>query len=194
VLALVVDGPHDLVLSAGWGREILVHNLSRHELRGRVRGHRHPIVALAVCGRTLVSADEGGQIGFCALHGLDALLTIDGHGGPVTALSVAAEGAIALSGSVDGRVSLWDVPNRSRRHLVECGNGPIRDLAASPDGRWCAVTGDEGMVRVLSLASGEIVGSWLMGSPTTACRWPGKAIVCGSGSGQVTILDFLQPR
>lgn len=55
-----------------------------------------------------------------------------------------------VAGSEDGTVSYYSIPNAEfDRFLLRCSL-PIRDLALSPDGQWCAVASDELTVKVVN--------------------------------------------
>lgn len=192
VLGLAIDPQRDLVLSAGWDREILTHSLSRRMLLGRLAGHKSPVVALQVCGATLVSADDSGRIGFCALDSLDTVTTQGGHSGSVNAL-VASAGRV-LSAGDDGFVNIWSVAERKRLHRVQVSSAAIRALAPSPDGHYAAVACADACLRVLSLESGEVCAGWMLGAGATTCDWTGPDVVCGTRSGEVLRFDFLPPR
>ncbi|KAF5524932.1 Minichromosome loss protein 1 [Colletotrichum aenigma] len=63
--------------------------------------------------------------------------------------AVAAADDFFVVGSEDGTVSLYSVENTSfERYLVRTSL-PVRDIALSPDGKWCAVASDELTVKVV---------------------------------------------
>lgn len=64
--------------------------------------------------------------------------------------AVAAADDFFVVGSEDGTVSLYSVENTSfERYLVRTSL-PVRDVALSPDGKWCAVASDELTVKVVN--------------------------------------------
>lgn len=64
-------------------------------------------------------------------------------------VSVAAADDFFVVGSEDGTVSLYSVLDAAfDKFLLRCSL-PIRDVALSPDGRWCAVASDELTVKLV---------------------------------------------
>ncbi|ORY64416.1 WD40-repeat-containing domain protein [Pseudomassariella vexata] len=66
-------------------------------------------------------------------------------------ISVDATDDFFVVGSEDGTVSLYSVPNASfDRFLWRCPL-PIRDVALSPDSKWCAIASDELTVKLVRI-------------------------------------------
>jgi chromosome transmission fidelity protein 4 len=62
-----------------------------------------------------------------------------------------------ISGSEDGTVSVFSLSDMSfDKFLVRC-TLPIRDVAISPNGQWCAVASDELTVKVVNTANTNLV-------------------------------------
>ncbi|KAI0163208.1 WD40-repeat-containing domain protein [Pestalotiopsis sp. NC0098] len=62
-----------------------------------------------------------------------------------------------IAGSEDGTVSYYSIPNAEfERFLLRCSL-PVRDVALSPDGKWCAVASDELTVKVVNTADNSQV-------------------------------------
>jgi WD40 repeat protein len=62
---------------------------------------------------------------------------------------------LAVAGD-DGRVKLWNL--RSGRIVRSLGGGPLRALSFSPDGRRLIGAGQDGVIRVWSLAAAPGLG------------------------------------
>ena len=62
-----------------------------------------------------------------------------GHGGPVRALAVSADGVAALSGSFDGSAILWSLARNAASQVLRFHDGAVNAVALLKDGR--AVTG-----------------------------------------------------
>jgi cytochrome c len=62
-----------------------------------------------------------------------------GHGGPVRALALSADGATALSGSFDGSAILWSLPRDAANQVLRFHDDAVNAVALLQDGR--AVTG-----------------------------------------------------
>ncbi|KAI5864257.1 WD40 repeat-like protein [Durotheca rogersii] len=64
-------------------------------------------------------------------------------------LSVDASNDFFVVGSEDGTVSLYSIPDAAfDKFLLRCSL-PVRDVALSPDSRWCAVASDELTVKLV---------------------------------------------
>ncbi len=79
-----------------------------------------------------------------------------GHRGPVTA--VVTVGEWFASAGFDGKVVVWSLPAEKILHTLTAG-GPIRALAASPDGKTLASAGDDGVVHLWDAAAGKAARS-----------------------------------
>ncbi|CAK7565057.1 MAG: DNA polymerase alpha accessory factor Mcl1 [Sporothrix epigloea] len=64
-------------------------------------------------------------------------------------VSVAATDEFFIAGSEDGTVSLYSLDTNSFESFLLRTSLPVRDVALSPDGRWCAVASDELTVRMV---------------------------------------------
>lgn len=64
-----------------------------------------------------------------------------GHGGPVRALAVSADGTHAISGSFDTSAILWSLKNNSAEQVLRFHESAVNAVAMLPDGRL--VTGGE---------------------------------------------------
>ncbi len=65
-------------------------------------------------------------------------------------IAVSASDDFFVAGSEDGTVSLYSLStNKFERFLLRCSL-PVRDVALSPDGRWCAVASDELTVKLVN--------------------------------------------
>ncbi|KAK2018763.1 WD40 repeat-like protein [Colletotrichum eremochloae] len=63
--------------------------------------------------------------------------------------AAAAAGAFFVVGSEDGTVSLYSVEDTAFERFLTRTSLPVRDVALSPDAKWCAVASDELTVKVV---------------------------------------------
>ena len=61
--------------------------------------------------------------------------------------------------SADSNVKIWDLraSNRSAIITFEQHQGSVRDCAISPDGRWIASGGVDGIVKIWEVDTGKVV-------------------------------------
>ena len=72
-------------------------------------------------------------------------------------VAVAATNDFFIVGCEDGSVSLYSLDSHSFESFLVRTTAPVRDVALSPDGRWCAVASDEYDVRVINTKDNMIV-------------------------------------
>jgi cytochrome c len=77
-----------------------------------------------------------------------------GHGGPVRALALTPDGAIAISGSFDTSAILWAIDRGISLAVLRHHDGPVNAVAAFPDGRF-ATGGADGRVAIWRPGSRE---------------------------------------
>jgi cytochrome c len=70
-----------------------------------------------------------------------------GHGGPVRALAIAADGAAALSGSFDGSAILWSLPRNAASQVLRFHDDAVNAVALLKDGR-AATAGADGRIAI----------------------------------------------
>ncbi len=85
------------------------------------------------------------------------IFKIGTHDNEVTAVAISPDGAFAFSSSVDGKVCQWEItPYEKPPHVFQEGNGPVNDMALSPDGQRLIAGGDDNIVRVYSVETGKL--------------------------------------
>ncbi|KAI1499767.1 WD40-repeat-containing domain protein [Biscogniauxia marginata] len=68
---------------------------------------------------------------------------------PEQNVAVAASNEFFIVGSEDGTVSLYSIPDAAFDKFLHRSPLPIRDIALSPDSKWCAVASDELTVKLV---------------------------------------------
>jgi cytochrome c len=66
---------------------------------------------------------------------LPAQAQLRGHGGPVRALAISADGSSALSGSFDTSAILWSLKTNTAAQVLRFHDGAVNAVAFLPDGR-----------------------------------------------------------
>jgi cytochrome c len=121
-----------------------------------------------------------------------------GHGGPVKAVSVSAEGREALTASFDYSIILWDLNGDDgavRKRLIG-HDAAVNDVEFVPGGKHAVSVGDDGAFAIWDLATGEPaamiedtgdkvldVAVSLDGRFAAAARWDGTARVYDIAAG-----------
>src|SRR5262252_4757909 len=71
-----------------------------------------------------------------------ALAQLRGHGGPVRALAVSADGATAISGSFDTAVIRWSLARNAAEQVLRFHDGAVNAVALLRDGRLASAGED----------------------------------------------------
>jgi WD40 repeat protein/serine/threonine protein kinase len=142
---------------AATGRELLM-----------LRGHRHPVFAVRFSPNGQLLATAGGLK--CGMRNAEC--------GRLSSFFL-PRSAVPVPHAHE--LLVWDVATGEQLARRE-GTGHVFNLAFSPDGRWLAVGGEAGQVRVLEWASGKQVlgGQWHQGAVT--------ALAFGQAAGKPLLL------
>ena len=70
-----------------------------------------------------------------------------GHGGPVRAVAVSPDGAVAVSGSFDTSAIRWSLPRNAAEQVLRFHDGAVNAVAVLKDGRM-VTAGEEGRIAV----------------------------------------------
>src|SRR5438067_203078 len=79
-----------------------------------------------------------------------------GHGGPVRALAVLADGRSAISGSFDQSAILWDIDAAAARAVLRFHEGGVNAVLALPGGGF-ATAGEDGRIAIYGPGGSEPV-------------------------------------
>lgn len=82
-----------------------------------------------------------------AILPLPASPEMRGHGGPVRALAVSADGETAISGGLDTSVIRWSIDKETAEQVLRFHAGGITSVAALPDG-WALSGGEDGRIAL----------------------------------------------
>jgi tRNA A-37 threonylcarbamoyl transferase component Bud32 len=78
-----------------------------------------------------------------------------GHQGPVQAVAFAPDGRLALSGSADATVRLWEVASAQEHFCFTGHRGAVNCVAFSTDGYFALSGGADGTVRLWNVETGR---------------------------------------
>ncbi|HEV2557900.1 MAG TPA: c-type cytochrome [Microvirga sp.] len=127
-----------------------------------------------------------------------AAAELRGHGGPVRALAVSADGRLALSGSFDQSAILWGVEEGAALAVWRFHEGAVNAVAALPGGRF-ATAGEDGRIAVWRLGAGapeQVIAAHAGPVVGLAASPDGKLLASASwdGTARVTSLDGGESR
>ena len=162
------------VVTTGDDGQILVWDVSSHELMDTFAGHGGSVSAQATDGRTLYTASLDGTIFGWDLSGTRRLgrsFTV-GSGnqtpfwGPQPWFALSPDGSTLAVTQGDGYVNLWDLATlRQTETFRAVPRGPLTSVNFSPDGTILAATGEVGQLFLWDLTSSPPTSRRLTGLP-----------------------------
>ncbi len=108
-----------------------------------------------------------------------------GHGGPVRALAVQAQGRTLVSGSFDSSVIVWDLKANAAQRVLRFHQGAVNAVAILPDG--CFASGGEDKRIAVWCANADVPVRVLEGheAPVTSLAAANGVLVSASFDGTV---------
>ena len=76
---------------------------------------------------------------------------LEGNTGEIVAVALSADGRRVVSGSNDGKLSVWDLDGQQQPRVLEGHRGPVGAVALSADGKRAVSGSDDGTLRVWDL-------------------------------------------
>ena len=155
------------------------------------------VVAVTADGKRLVTGSRDGTAKVWDLLSGRELLTLQGHGHPVTCVAVTPDGQRVVIGSKDGTVRVWDTASNGEPLLLEGHVGPIQSVAVYSDGRRLVTGGGDGTARLWELPGGRpllTVQGWDWYLRSAVVTPDGRRLVAGNGGGMVKVWDTADGR
>ncbi|KMO38179.1 hypothetical protein VQ03_17950 [Methylobacterium tarhaniae] len=123
-----------------------------------------------------------------------------GHGGPVRALAVTADGSRALSGSFDASAILWSVEDGAALRVMRAHDGAVNAVAFLPDG-GLLTAGEDGRIalwrdspepeRIVATHAGPVSGLAVApgGRRIASSSWDGTARITPLDGGPALVRE-----
>ncbi len=124
-----------------------------------------------------------------------------GHGGPVRALAITADGRLAVSGGFDQAAIVWGLDTGAALSVLRFHDGAVNAVAALPDGRFASASEDGRIAlwrlgqtepeRVLEGHTGPVAGLAIApdGSVLASAAWDGTARLWPLAGGAARVLE-----
>ena len=124
-----------------------------------------------------------------------------GHGGPVRAIAITADGETAITGSFDAKAIIWSLETGEAREVLLFHDGQVDAVAALPQGRFASAGADgriaiwEGRqsapVNVLQGHTGPVVALAVSpdGSTLASASWDGSVRLWPLSGGEPLVLE-----
>ncbi|WP_375273610.1 c-type cytochrome [Methylorubrum thiocyanatum] len=132
---------------------------------------------------------------------LPAAAQMRGHGGPVRALAITADGRLAVSGGFDQAAIVWGLDTGAALSVLRFHDGAVNAVAALPDGRFASASEDGRIAlwrlgqtepeRVLEGHTGPVAGLAVApdGSVLASAAWDGTARLWPLAGGAARVLE-----
>ena len=117
--------------------------------------------------------------------------------GPITTVAFSPDGKTIASGSMDGKIVLWDVVSRRERLQIEAKRSYLAPLAFSPDGRFVASAVEARWVKLWEVSDGReaiVLKGHLKAVLSLAFSPDRKTLVSGDSSGTLFAWDVPKAR
>lgn len=86
------------------------------------------------------------------------ILTLRGHMEAINCAAISPDGRLAVTGSDDNTLKVWDLTSGHERHALEGHTDPVSCVAISPDGRMAVSGSLDNTLKVWDLAAAPIEG------------------------------------
>ncbi len=148
-------------------------------------------LAFSADGRHLAAVDAEGSFRVWTTTG-EMLLQLPAHRGAATAVRFLAENRVATAGR-DGRVRVWNLPERRATSSFELPGGAVRALAVAAGGEFLLAGSEDGGARHLRVSTGETVQVFRGFATPVEDLWfldDGRALAVSSGDFGTALWDL----
>jgi hypothetical protein len=158
VAAVTFTGDGSGLVSGGADRALRLWDVASGTARARFGETPHPVACLAVVpGAGLVLAGQGAAVRLWDPASGREEGRLTGHTDAVRAVSVSADGRLALTGGADRALRLWDLSSSREVRRFAGHRGRVTGVAVSPDGRVALSGSDDGSLSLWDVAGGRRV-------------------------------------
>lgn len=144
-------------------------------------------------GERVLSLSCDDELVFADLNSGERLWAVQAHDGADTSLAVSWAGDIAVTGSDDGTVAVWNLDTAALSHRLERDEHLYMSIAIHPDGASFLAGAEDGTIDRWSLPAGEPL--WPLRGRVAPLRSvsfaeDGRSLAVGSDNGEVGLWDL----
>ncbi|CAL4060245.1 unnamed protein product, partial [Meganyctiphanes norvegica] len=112
------------------------------------------------------------------------------HDSPICSISVHSGGSLLASGTQDGVLTIWLLPEAELIHQITCGEGAINAIEwSSVDNRVITAT-DDGKLTIVDAHMGTKICVNNIKEGIRCLAWDGRLVLCGGVYGDLIIFDM----
>lgn len=160
ISSLTFCGDSKTLASSSFDRSIRVWNL---ENGTQVRNLSDSCKITSICysaeSKTLASSNLDGKILGWDIETGEKRFTLSCSEEPVNAIEFGFDGTTIVSGSRDGRVSLWSIASKKELFRTTMKT-PVRAVSISPDNKFIVIGTLSGNLKLLEAKSGKQIRDW----------------------------------
>ncbi|MBM4068848.1 MAG: hypothetical protein FJ271_07870 [Planctomycetes bacterium] len=154
-ILLTADGKQALV--GGGANAFSLWDLDKGRLLRTFGGHKGAITSVAVDERgSIFSASLDGTLKRWDADGRE-LFTYVGHSGPINAMALRRNGQVALTGSSDKTMKLWDAASGKELAVFKGHEGSVTCVALSPGGKLALSGSEDRTVKLWNAQTGRVL-------------------------------------
>ncbi|KAK9828528.1 hypothetical protein WJX72_000603 [[Myrmecia] bisecta] len=198
---------YPLVLAGSYDNHVYAYSVESGRILGSFEAHSDAVACMAIPttsqDRLFTGSWDGSVRGWRLDEGRqpwsgEPALPADEfaeHSAGVWALCSSADGALLVSGTEEGAVSVWDMRARNLCWQAAVSKDYIGGVSLTPDGDFVVVAGADGSLKMLDVRkAGSALASASCSAPLRCCQTDGRVAVAGSESGEIHIWDIGQQR
>ena len=158
VRCLAIDATDSLLASGSADRTVRLWNLETGRALATCAGHRDWVNALAFADRLdlFVSAGRDGRLFSWRSPGGERRRRLRRSRRPFLCMGLWQQEGLAVCGTADGMLFVWDPFTGSERVSVDAHDGAVSMLAIDPQNNLCITGGRDCRVRLWSLPEGKL--------------------------------------
>lgn len=197
------------VLLGSWDNNVYRYSLEYGQVSLLLRAHSDAISCLQWRDGTLVTGSldctarvwnlevsAGSEVAMTAVSASQNILGEMDHDSPVLSLALHPTGSLLATGTEEGQVALWELPQGDCRHLIQCHEGRVWAVAWSAgvsgmgEDRLLSA-GHDGRLVILEADTGKRVCIHNLHVPIRCVEWDGqRLVVCGLACGDLVVFDM----